>query len=81
MGVLSGPRGFFPLLRSLLAGRLEPREGYLVDAPGAFSVLQAQHPDAAAWWRANTPHLFRPGSRLLFQKGVGTVVQKDAHAS
>ena len=80
MGVLSGPRGFFPLLFALLTGRLSTSEGYLVDAAAALSILEAAHPEAAAWWRANTPYLFRRRRRLLFQKGVGTVVQ-NGHGS
>jgi hypothetical protein len=74
-GVLSGPRSFSGALRALISGRLSRTEGYMVDAPAALSILELVHPEAATWWRTNTPHLFGPRRRMLFQKGVGDVVE------
>jgi hypothetical protein len=74
-GVLTGPRTFFGALSALLPGRLNHTEGYLVNAPAALSILELAHPEAAAWWRTNTPHLFGRRRRLLFPKGVGDVVE------
>jgi hypothetical protein len=74
-GVLTGPRGFLAVLVGLVSGRYHYTDGYAVDAPGALAVLEAAHPEAAAWWKKNVPQLTRPGRKLLFQKGVGDVVQ------
>ena len=74
-------RGAIAVLWALLTRRLDTYEGYLVDAPAALAILEAAHPDAAAWWRANTPHLFRPRRRFIFQKGVGTVITRVDHGS
>jgi hypothetical protein len=81
VGVLSGPRSFSALVVALITGRLSRSEGYLVDAPAAIAILEAAHPEAAAWWKANTPHLLRPRRRLLFQRGVGKVVERADHGS
>jgi hypothetical protein len=62
-------------LKALLAGKLQRSQGYLVDAPAALHILELAHPEAASWWRKNTPHLFREKRRLLFQKSVGDVVE------
>jgi|HubBroStandDraft_4_1064222.scaffolds.fasta_scaffold191208_2 hypothetical protein len=80
-GVLTGPRSFLARLLAFYKGRLDVTEGYLVDAPGAFDVLESAHPEAAAWWKGHRPDLFRPGRKLVFPKGVGNVVQQNTHGS
>jgi hypothetical protein len=72
-GVLSGPRGFFSSIGALLAGKLERRSGFLVEAQAAVAVLAKSSPEAAAWWQENTPHLLRPKRYLVFPPGVGHV--------
>ena len=64
-GVLTGPKS---RLGSLLRGLINPHivEGYAVEALQAFEVLARYRPSAAQWWQENTPHLFRPGTRLMF---------------
>jgi hypothetical protein len=74
-GVLTAPRSFFARLVALFTGRFHPAEGYVVDATAALSVLEAAHPEAAAWWKEHTPHMFRAGRTFVFAKGVGNVVQ------
>jgi hypothetical protein len=65
-GVLSGPRSILDDILRQLLGRTERYEGYIVDTAEAIAVLEARSPEAAAWWRANTPHLLKRGRRLLF---------------
>ena len=72
-GVLSGPRGFFSSIGALLAGKLERRSGFLVEARAAIAVLAKSSPEAAAWWHENTPHLLRPKRYFVFPQGVGHV--------
>jgi hypothetical protein len=74
-GVLTSPRGLVAMIKALLGGRIPYHEGYLVDALKAVEILEEVHPEAAAWWRKNTPHLMRPNRRLLFQAGVGHVAK------
>jgi hypothetical protein len=67
--VLSGWRLWLKNLRKGLMGELEeqPTLGYVVSVADAFAVLSVARPEAAAWWRQNTPHLFTHGGNLLFQ--------------
>lgn len=80
-GVLTGPRGLLGWLHAYCTGRLNVTEGYLVDALGALDVLEAAHPEAAAWWKEHRPDLFRPGRRFMFQKASGHVVETPIHGS
>ncbi len=60
-GVVTGPRrkpGKWLCLWYRLTGRVFEREGYRVPALQALEALEPVAPDAAAWWRTNTPHLF-----------------------
>ena len=73
VGVLTGPRTMLLAIFSRLTGRARKVEGYLVDVLEAVAVLEEAHPDAAAWWKANAPHLVRPNRRFIFQKEAGHV--------
>jgi len=72
VGVQSGPRSWLGVrLKGLLGG---PRmRGYAVDTEGAVRILERVNPLAAAWWRVNTPHLFKPGLFLLFNEECGVI--------
>jgi hypothetical protein len=74
-GVLSGPKGFLSCLVALITGKLERQSGYLVEARAAIAVLEVGSPQAAAWWRENTPHLLRSKRYFVFQGAVGRVVE------
>ena len=74
-GVTSGPRGSMAWLVSLVTGRFKLESGYLVECSAALSVLEAERPDAAAWWKENLPHLFRPGRRFVFHAQAGHIVE------
>ena len=79
-GVLSGPRSFLARLVALISGRLERRSGYAVETSTAVAILATTSPQAAAWWRENTPQLLRPGRYFLFPAGVGRVVDAPHEA-
>jgi hypothetical protein len=67
-GVVSGPRNWFTrqLFKSLRRGHR--MSGYMVDPKVAIDLLANHNPRAAAWWRTNASHLFKPGLNLLFDK-------------
>ena len=44
--------------------------GYAVEAAPAVGILAKVSPDAAAWWRENTPHLIAPKRYLVFHEEV-----------
>ena len=73
VGVLTGPRTMLSAIISLLTRRGRKTEGYLVDVLEAVAVLEEVHPDAAAWWKTNAPHLVRPNRRFIFPKEAGHV--------
>lgn len=66
-GVLSGPRGSLRQRVAALMGKGERIKGYIVPAQIAIERLASKHPDAAAWWRTNCPHLMAPGHALMFR--------------
>jgi hypothetical protein len=69
-GVLSGPKSIGRTFWSLLTGKHIRYDGYAVATLTALEVLEARSPAAASWWRANTPHLLKPQSRLIFEAEV-----------
>jgi hypothetical protein len=69
-GVLTGPRGCLPSLAALLLGRFKRELGYRVVAAEAITILGASRPEAAAWWRENTPDLLQAGRLLIFHAHV-----------
>jgi len=73
-GVLSGPKGLLAFFRALLTGKLALKRGFAVETNAALAVLALNHPDAAAWWRENAPHLFKGKRYFVFQEESGEVV-------
>jgi hypothetical protein len=69
-GVLSGPKNFLSALAGYFFGRYASTSGFLVPVLGALQVLEAASPEAAAWWRTNTPHLCKPSRRFMFHAHV-----------
>jgi hypothetical protein len=69
-GVLTGPRSFFAKLSALFSGRVEKQTGYPVAVMQAIAALEAVNPEAAKWWRENTPHLIQPSKVFLFPSEV-----------
>jgi hypothetical protein len=70
MGVLSLPRSVLAQWLSVFRGRAELVAGYAVEALPAVDILARAHPEAAAWWRENTPHLIAPKRYLVFHEEV-----------
>jgi hypothetical protein len=66
VGVLSGPKSFAGSVLHALAGKLEQKVGYVVDASTAVAILAERSPEAARWWRENAPHAVRRGRKFLF---------------
>ena len=55
---------------TILRGRAERVAGYAVEAALAVGILAQANPEAAAWWRENTPHLIAPKRYLVFHEEV-----------
>ncbi|HVS37393.1 MAG TPA: hypothetical protein VMS17_17660 [Gemmataceae bacterium] len=45
-------------------------KGYAVNGRAAVQALASHSPEAAAWWRANAPHVVAWGYRLWFPSDV-----------
>ena len=71
-GVLSGPRGRLGGILHILLGRTKSERGYRVKSAIAIDCLSKHAPDAAEWWRQNTPHLLKPNGVILFQEAACT---------
>ena len=69
-GVLSTPRSWLVQWAAILRGRVEVIAGYAVEAAPAVEILAKASPEAAAWWRENTPHLIAPKRYLVFHEEV-----------
>lgn len=69
-GVLSGPKSFLSALAGCFARRYEQKLGFTVSVIPALHVLEAASPEAANWWRSNTPHLCKPWRNFLFDAEV-----------
>jgi hypothetical protein len=69
-GVLSGPRWLIARLWRLLTGQYHRYMQYAVPVDAALEELEWTAPDAAAWWRENTPHLIGRGRAFGFAAEV-----------
>jgi hypothetical protein len=67
-GALSMPRSMLAQWWGVVRGRAEKTSGYVVESVVAVDVLAASSPEAAAWWRENTPHLIGPRRYLVFSE-------------
>jgi hypothetical protein len=66
VGVLSGPKSLLGILFSVLFGRTQRVFGYTVESRVAIDLLAARSPEAAGWWRQNTPRLTKAGRYFMF---------------
>jgi len=57
---------FLNHLWARLRGRSEVITGYRVEAQRAVDILAASNPEAAQWWRQNTPGLLQAGRLFMF---------------
>ena len=60
-GVLSPPRNLLALIWIHLTRRIPKVTGYIVNAETAVDLLALHHPEAANWWRSETPDLLKNG--------------------
>lgn len=75
LGVLSSPRSMLAQWLAVFRGRAERVAGYAVEALPAIDILASASPEAAAWWRENTPHLIGPRRYLLFHEEVCRIAE------
>lgn len=73
--VLDGPHKFWASLWKVLRRKVEWESGYLVDCNEAVQILEDAHPEAAAWWRENAPHMLRPGQKFIFGSASAFVME------
>lgn len=66
VGVLTGPKSFIGLWIASTFGRCEEWQGYKVDAVTAIKILALKHPEAARWWREETPHMITRERVFIF---------------
>ena len=69
LGAGSRPRSW-PAQWAAIRWRAERVAGYAVEAMPAVGILARASPEAAAWWRENTPHLIGPQRYLVFHEEV-----------
>jgi hypothetical protein len=65
-GVLSAPKTFIGSLLGLLCFKGQRDIGYIVESNVAINLLAARSPEAADWWRQNTPQFTAPGKYFMF---------------
>jgi hypothetical protein len=71
VGVRARPRTWLGMwFKSLSRPR---KRGYPDDTTAAIDLLASVNASAAAWWRTNTPDLFKPGRCLFFDDECCTV--------
>jgi hypothetical protein len=59
-------------------GRAERTYGFPVDANRAVEILEVSSPEAASWWRENTPELIQPNRYLVFRAEVCQILKEYA---
>ena len=69
-GALTLPRSWLSQWLAVIRGGAEMVAGYAVEAAPAVGILARKSPEAAAWWRENTPHLIAPKRYLIFHEDV-----------
>ena len=68
------PASFFASLWRMITGRSRKVEGYPVRVTAAIDALAKSSPEAAAWWRTNTPQLVSPRRFFVFDANVCEVL-------
>ena len=76
LGVLSGPASTFGQFWAIITGRTIDYRGYVVIARDAIDRLETEAPEAAKWWRTNTPTLLSKNRELVFEAEVCELVEQ-----
>ncbi len=77
-GGISGRWSCLGQLWDVIRGRAEAVSGYAVEAAVAVDILAVSNPDAALWWRENTPHLLAPQRCFVFHESVCRMASSQA---
>lgn len=80
-GVLTGPRSLLGQLWYLLTGRGQRGLNYVVRVDDALDALEERSPEAAAWWRENTPHMIARGRTFGFAAEVCEEIPEEDERS
>lgn len=75
LGVLSGPINVLSQICAVLRGKGSKVTGYAVNAKTAVDLLAEVQPEAAQWWRENTPRLLTDSRRFIFDAAACEPVQ------
>ena len=65
---------FLASLWRLLTGQTRRVTGYPVQVTSAIEALEKSSPQAAAWWRQNTPGIISPSRLFVFDAGACELV-------
>lgn len=71
------PGNAFLELIALLQGKIGRSTGYVVNAKRAVQALETTRPDAADWWRTNTPTLLNGKRNFVFDQKACELVDDD----
>jgi hypothetical protein len=66
-GILNGPKTYFRYILRFITGQCFDYEGYVVESATAIAILAQSNPEAADWWKKNSPHLLNPGQHFFMQ--------------
>jgi len=76
-GVLTGPRTWWSSVLALFRGSTDQVNGYAVSVTAAVDELAKHSPEAASWWRSETPHMFRATRFFVFHAEVAEIVSEE----
>ena len=60
LGVLTGPKSLLGFLAADIFRLGARTENFVVRAEKVFEILEDANPEAAGWWKENTPNLYKP---------------------
>jgi hypothetical protein len=69
------PPSYFASLWRLITGQSRMVNGYPVQVLASIEALEKTSPEAAMWWRQNTPQLLSPHRLFVFDANVCEVVE------
>jgi hypothetical protein len=75
-GVLTGPKSWWGTLFALLSGKTVKRNGFTVNSKVAIEILESKSPEAANWWKLNTPCYSNSKKIFIFEKAVCQIVEE-----
>ena len=70
------PFSFFASLWRLITGQSRKVNGYPVQVTAAIDALEKSSPEAAMWWRENTPQILSPQRLFVFDANACELVDR-----